>query len=183
MLKVTDSSLTSHLYHNLHDFYQWSHTEKHNSNIEFVIASYSSLGLLDMTLVSFKWKVGTDKSTFLWPHLWWALGLPRRMSDASMTSSCTRLAVWIISDIMAMRRWLGKRPLNTEIWRWVSHIFVKHVVRRWRWNDKRDCKYLLLNHQNGKTSLKFLSGISTKYVEIYPRVNAAVSSDNVMQMM
>lgn len=38
---------------------------------------------------------------FFWPHSVFTLALPRRVSAVSMTSSCTRLAVWIISATIA----------------------------------------------------------------------------------
>lgn len=39
--------------------------------------------------------------TFLWPHLLSTVGFPLLVEELSITSSCTRLAVWIISDIIA----------------------------------------------------------------------------------
>lgn len=43
--------------------------------------------------------------TFLWPHLLSTVGFPRLVEELSITSSCTRLAVWIISDIIATCFW------------------------------------------------------------------------------
>lgn len=43
--------------------------------------------------------------TFLWFHMTFTLGLPRRENDWSMTSSWIKLAEWIISAIMAIFLW------------------------------------------------------------------------------
>lgn len=51
--------------------------------------------------------------TFLWFHITFTLGLPRRAKDWSMTSSWTKLAVWIISEIMAICRC----ACTTLLWR------------------------------------------------------------------
>lgn len=47
----------------------------------------------------------TSVLTFLWPHLLSTVGFPRLVEELSITSSCTRLAVWIISDIIATCFW------------------------------------------------------------------------------
>lgn len=50
--------------------------------------------------------------TFFSPHTSLIVLFPRRLSDPSMTSSCTRLAVWIISEIMATAFCPGSKSLR-----------------------------------------------------------------------
>lgn len=52
--------------------------------------------------------------TFLWFHRTFTLGLPRLKLDWSITSSWIKLAVCIISDIMATRLWLSKGSLQIK---------------------------------------------------------------------
>lgn len=59
-------------------------------------------------------EIWTDFSllTFLSPHILLMVFFPLRLSDPSMTSSCTRLAVWIISEIIAMALCPGSKSLQ-----------------------------------------------------------------------
>lgn len=68
-------------------------------------ASSSSLG-------NRKCSAGSSSRTFFSPHISLMVVFPLRLSDPSMTSSCTRLAVWIISEIMAMARCPGSKSLQ-----------------------------------------------------------------------
>lgn len=59
-------------------------------------------------------RITRGRRTFFSPHTWLSDCFPRRASDPSMTSSCTRLAVWIISVIMAMALCPGSRSLEAD---------------------------------------------------------------------
>jgi len=49
--------------------------------------------------------------TLRWPQARWTVAWPRRVSEESITSSCIRLAVCIISAITATLRWLANKSL------------------------------------------------------------------------
>lgn len=53
-----------------------------------------------------------NKLTFLSPQIWLTVIFPLREFASSITSSWTRLAVWIISAIMATERWLACTSLK-----------------------------------------------------------------------
>lgn len=59
-----------------------------------------------------KCTAGSSSCTFFSPQISLMVVFPLRLSDPSMTSSCTRLAVWIISEIMAMARCPGSKSLQ-----------------------------------------------------------------------
>lgn len=54
--------------------------------------------------------------TFFSPQTLLMVLFPRRWSDPSITSSCTRLAVWIISEIIATALWPGSKSLMKKKW-------------------------------------------------------------------
>lgn len=74
--------------------------------------------------------------TFFCPHIWFMDDWLLLVSAASMTSSCIRLAVCIISAIAAILSWEGKTSLEMttrkckiwkeDIWQWI----IKQILQR-----------------------------------------------------
>lgn len=69
------------------------------------------------------------KLTFLWFHKTFTLGLPRLKLDWSITSSWIKLAVCIISDIMATRLWLSKGSLQRVKMKFITKMCNKNISR------------------------------------------------------
>lgn len=59
--------------------------------------------------------------TFLSPQISLMVLFPLRLSDPSITSSCTRLAVWIISEIIAMALCPGSKSLQGQTLDYTSY--------------------------------------------------------------
>lgn len=59
--------------------------------------------------------------TFLSPQISLMVLFPLRLSDPSITSSCTRLAVWIISEIIAMALCPGSKSLRGQTLDYTSY--------------------------------------------------------------
>lgn len=76
--------------------------------------------------------------TFFSPQISLMVLFPLRLSDPSMTSSCTRLAVWIISEIMATALCPGSRSLHgTKVSDWLREVRWHMTESHFIWQFKK----------------------------------------------